>query len=46
LAKLLARAENDSDFYRLLMRQCAARKPLVAPRSERAALKRLLDELS
>jgi putative glycosyltransferase (TIGR04348 family) len=45
LAKLLARAESDRDFYRLLTRQCAARKPLVSPRSERAALKRLLDEL-
>lgn len=45
LAKLLAKAESDAAFYALLKRQCAARKSLVSPRNERAALKRLLDEL-
>ena len=45
LAALMSRAETDLAWYRLLGRQCAARRPLVAPRNERAALKRLLHEL-
>ena len=45
LARLLSKAETDHDFYRVLKRQCAARKPLVSPRNERVALKRLLDDL-
>lgn len=44
LAKLMWKAESDADYYALLKRQCAARKSLVSPRNERAALKRLLDE--
>lgn len=44
LAALLARAETDPAFYAQLRRQCLARRPLVSPRHEQAALKRLLDE--
>lgn len=42
LARLLWRAESDADYYQLLKKQCRARKPLVSPARERAALKRLL----
>jgi glycosyltransferase involved in cell wall biosynthesis len=45
LAKLLLRAENDSDFLRKLTAQCRARKSLITERSERDSLKRLLAEL-
>lgn len=45
LATLMAAAEQDEAFYGRLVRQCAARAPLVSPSSERAALERLLDEL-
>jgi putative glycosyltransferase (TIGR04348 family) len=46
LAALLSRAETDKAFYRKLQRQCAQRKPRVAPGRERAALKSLLAGLS
>jgi len=46
LAALLRKAETDAAFYALLKRQCAARRRLVSPRSERAALKRVLDEVA
>lgn len=46
LAALLHQAETDRRFYALLKRQCAARRYIVSPRSERAALKRVLDEVS
>lgn len=42
LASVLERAEADSTFYRTLKRQCAARRPLLAPARERAGLRRLL----
>jgi len=45
LAALLIKAESDKAFYALLKRQCAARRMLVSPRAERAALKRVMDEL-
>ena len=43
LARLLWRAESEPAFYRLLQRQCAARRPLVDPRREARALKHLVD---
>lgn len=46
LAELLWRAESDPGYYRLLKRQCAARRRLVTPRHETAALKALLAELA
>jgi putative glycosyltransferase (TIGR04348 family) len=45
LARLLWRAESDAEYYRLLKKQCHARKPLVSPARERAALKRLLADV-
>lgn len=45
LARLMRRAETDPAFYRLLKQQCAARRGMVAPASERAALGRMLDTL-
>ena len=42
LARLLLRAETDAAFYRKLLTQCRARKPLVTHASERGALKRAL----
>ncbi len=45
LARLLWRAETDAAYYRLLKRQCRARKPLVSPTRERAALRKLLADV-
>lgn len=45
LARLLARAESDREFYRRLASQCRSRRARITPRSERAALKALLAEL-
>lgn len=42
LAALLTRAESDGGFYRLLKRQCAARKSLFSPNKEKAALLKVL----
>ncbi len=44
LARLLLRAETDAAFYRKLLTQCRARKPLVTHASERGALKHALAE--
>jgi glycosyltransferase involved in cell wall biosynthesis len=44
LGKLLARAETDPGFYAKLKKQCAARKRMVQPGSERAALARIIAE--
>ena len=44
LARLLLRAETDAAFYRKLVAQCRARKPLVTHASERGALKHALAE--
>ena len=46
LARLLWRAENNPEFYRLLRVQCRSRRHLVAASRERASLRRLLAELS
>ena len=46
LARLLWRAESDREFYRKLVLQCRSRGDLVTPRSERSALKALIEELS
>jgi glycosyltransferase involved in cell wall biosynthesis len=45
LAALLWRAESDAGFYRLLRRQCNARRSLISPRREKQELQRLLAEL-
>ncbi len=42
LARLLSRAETDRAYYRKLVTQCGARRPLVTHASERNALKRAL----
>ena len=42
MARLLSRAETDSAYYRKLVAQCRARKPLVTHASERSALQRAL----
>ena len=46
LAKLLRRAETDTAFYRLLKKQCAARKPLITPLKELNSLKQLIEEVT
>jgi len=46
LAKLLHRAETDTAFYRLLKKQCAARKPLITPLKELNSLKQLIEEVT
>jgi putative glycosyltransferase (TIGR04348 family) len=46
LGRRLARAESDPAFYRRLVTQCRARKPLVTHAHERNALRRLLREIS
>jgi putative glycosyltransferase (TIGR04348 family) len=46
LARLMFRAETDAAFYRTLQQQCALRRPLVSPSHERAALKRVVDEVA
>jgi putative glycosyltransferase (TIGR04348 family) len=45
LARLLARAETDAEFYRRLKRQCAARRHLTRAARELQALRELLREL-
>lgn len=45
LARLLRRAESETEFYRSLVTACAARRSLVNPIRELAALKRLIEEL-
>jgi putative glycosyltransferase (TIGR04348 family) len=42
LAQLIDRAASDTQFYRRLKTQCAARAPLFAPERERTALLRLV----
>ena len=46
LAKLLHRAETDAAFYRLLKKQCTARKPLITPLKELNSLKQLIEEVT
>ena len=46
LAGLLRRAESEPEFYRRLKTHCAALRSLVDPERERAAWRRLLEELS
>ncbi len=45
LARLLARAETDAEFYRLLIRQCNARRELTRRAREKRALRRLVRDL-
>jgi putative glycosyltransferase (TIGR04348 family) len=45
LAKLLERAESDSDFYRTLQQWCARLRPLIDPARERQSWADLLMEL-
>ncbi len=44
LAALLSRAETDGAFYRLLQRQCAARRRLVSPAREARTLLAIVTE--
>lgn len=44
LAKLIARAAGDAEFYRRLKRAVAARRALFAPAAERRALRSLVRE--
>lgn len=44
LARLIARAAGDPDFYRNLKRAVAARRALFAPAAERRALRGVLEE--
>ena len=46
LARTLWRAESDPDYYRLLERQCAARRNLVDPKLEQLGWKKLLTEIT
>ena len=46
LAKLLIRAEQDTDFYRSLKRSCRERKKIISAAREKSALKSLLAEVS
>ncbi len=45
LARLLHRAETDEEFYATLQARCEARKYLVLPEREKAALGRLVEEV-
>jgi len=45
LARLIARARRDPEFYELLRRTLAARRALFAPAAERRALNHALDRL-
>ena len=45
LAHLLRQAESDSGFYRALKSYCARLRPLVDPKRERKAWKRLLQQI-
>jgi putative glycosyltransferase (TIGR04348 family) len=44
LAGLISQAMNDEHYYRQLLEQCQARKPLFSPEREKNALKSLLCE--
>ena len=46
LARLLQKAESDSDFYRRLKTHCTRLRPLVDPKREIASWKELLKEVS
>ncbi len=46
LARLLKKAESSPEFYRRLKAYCARLRPLVDPKSERAAWRALLRELA
>lgn len=46
LANLLWRAESEPAFYRLLRRQCAARRKLISRAREKATLKKLLADVA
>jgi putative glycosyltransferase (TIGR04348 family) len=46
LARLLSRAERDPAFLAELRRRCRARRGVVSPARERAALRRLLAEIA
>jgi putative glycosyltransferase (TIGR04348 family) len=46
LAKLLLRAERDTEFYRSLKAYCRERKKLISAAREKAALKHLIGEIS
>ena len=45
LARLLYRTETDEEFYETLKAGCEARKHLVLPEREKAALGRLVEEV-
>jgi glycosyltransferase involved in cell wall biosynthesis len=45
LARLLWRAESDTAFYAGLRESCNARRALVTPRHEQAALRALIADL-
>lgn len=45
LAQMLWRAETDKSFYRTLLAQCQAKKPLFTPDRERDAWRSLIAEL-
>src|SRR5258708_27618283 len=45
LAKLMARAAGDGNFYRSLKRALRARRPLFAPAAERSALLQVVRSL-
>ena len=44
LAQLIERAATNTEFYRRLKTQCAARAPLFSPERERAALLKLINQ--
>ena len=44
LAQLIERAATNTEFYRRLQTQCAARAPLFSPERERAALLKLINK--
>ncbi len=46
LARLLLRAEQDQDFYQSLKTHCRERKKLISAVREKAALKKLIDEIT
>jgi len=46
LARLLARAESDREFYRTLQRQCRALAPQFRPARERESWRRLIEGLA
>ena len=46
LARLMTRAESEPGYYRTLVAQCRARKPLTTHRHEREALRNVLQGIS